>query len=116
MKGHILAVDDDEDLRESLCELLREMGYTVVGVYNGQEALDHLLEGHEPKVILLDLMMPVMSGWAFREAQLADPRFATIPVIAMTANSNFDGRSLRALAIVSKPFNLDLLTSLIRSL
>jgi DNA-binding response OmpR family regulator len=62
----ILVVDDDEDIREALEEVLRAEGYKAQGVSNGEEARRWLERGGErPELILLDLMMPVMDGWDF---------------------------------------------------
>ncbi len=82
---YILIVDDDRDLRETLDEVLRDEGYSVRGVANGEEALELLRRSPPPCLILLDLMMPVMNGWQFRSAQLADPKLADIPVCVISA-------------------------------
>jgi CheY-like chemotaxis protein len=83
---YILLVDDDDGLRTALAEYLADVGgYQVTPVTNGREALDHLKAGGRPCVILLDLMMPVMDGWEFRDAQRADPALADIPVLVITA-------------------------------
>jgi CheY-like chemotaxis protein len=85
----ILLVDDDVPSSDALKELLEGAGYDVVCAVNGLEALARL-RGSDPFcVILLDIMMPVMNGYEFRDAQLKDPRLAAIPVIVITA----DGRA-----------------------
>jgi CheY-like chemotaxis protein len=62
----ILVVDDDEDVRETVAEILREEGYETQCAENGQQALQVLERANErPELILLDLMMPVMDGWDF---------------------------------------------------
>jgi len=81
-------VDDDMPSAEALTELLEGAGYGVVCAPNGREALARLREASYC-VILLDIMMPVMNGYEFREAQLNDPKLATIPVVVITA----DGRA-----------------------
>lgn len=85
----ILLVDDDTSSVEALRELLEFSGHRVVCAGNGLEALEKLRESDDYCVILLDLMMPVMNGYEFRERQLKDPRLASIPVIVLTA----DGRA-----------------------
>ena len=65
-KMAILVVDDDDDIREAVAEVLRAEGYETRGVANGQEALQAIQDAAErPELILLDLMMPVMDGWDF---------------------------------------------------
>jgi CheY-like chemotaxis protein len=80
----IVVIDDDEDIRDSLAELLADEGYTVRCFANGAEALEHLRRDGA-SLIILDLMMPGMNGWTFREEQQHDRRLADIPVIAMSA-------------------------------
>ncbi len=85
MKGHILVIDDDDDLRETLLLLLGDSGYAVSAVASGQAALDQLKAGAKPSLILLDLMMPEMNGWQFLERARADSILDSIPVVIMTA-------------------------------
>ena len=85
MFDHILIVEDDEELRDSLADALELEGHRVVGVEHGEAALRHLKSGARPCVILLDLMMPVMDGWQFRREQKQDPTIAGIPLIVITA-------------------------------
>jgi CheY-like chemotaxis protein len=99
----IFVVDDDLDLRETLGELLAEEGYPIRLLENGRAALDLLHAGIRPRLILLDLMMPEMSGWEFRERQLEDEALRTIPVVVMTASRGFDGVALSAAEILLKP-------------
>jgi CheY-like chemotaxis protein len=84
-KPLVMVVDDDDDIRETLAGLLEDEGYQVSAFPTGQDALAALQGGLGPRVILLDLMMPVMDGAEFRRAQLADARLAGIPVILLTA-------------------------------
>ena len=86
LEGTVLLVEDDEDIRVSVGEILREEGFNVVVAVDGGDALRYLRNAAEaPRLILLDLMMPVMDGWAFRAAQLADERLAAIPVVILSA-------------------------------
>jgi CheY-like chemotaxis protein len=88
----VLLVDDDTSSTEALCELLKLAGHDVDCADNGRKALEKLHEDHREDrycVILLDLMMPVMNGYEFREEQLKDPSIASIPIIVITA----DGRA-----------------------
>jgi len=102
----LLLVEDDEDIRESLTAALEERGYPVEVAENGLEALDKLRSGCRPAVILLDLMLPVMDGWAFRSELLQDPELAGIPVIVLSAAASYWGTPERVSARFSKPFDL----------
>ena len=85
----ILLVDDDDYLRQAMVDLLASDEYTAVGVSNGLEALEWLISAERPpRLILLDLMMPVMDGWQFRKEQLRDPLLSPIPVAVLSAKGN----------------------------
>jgi len=102
----IFVVDDDLDLRETLGELLAEEGYATRLFPNGRAALELLHAGVRPRLILLDLTMPEMSGWQFREHQLRHEALRGIPVIVMTASRGFDGSPLAAAEILLKPVGI----------
>jgi CheY-like chemotaxis protein len=105
----VMLVDDDDDMRDALATLLEEQHYDVVQAANGAEAL-RLLESGESgcHIILLDLMMPVMNGWDFRQHQKQKPELANIPVVLMSSGAQiafaYDG--LDAAAYVSKPVEI----------
>lgn len=105
-KEHILVVEDDKDLRDTLCEALELEGYFAISVENGQAALKHLATGARPCVILLDLMMPVMDGWTFRQEMMKDESLASIPVIVMTAATPARAAAIAAEAILYKPLHM----------
>jgi two-component system, OmpR family, response regulator CpxR len=114
-KGEVLVVEDDFAIRETLRELLEDEGYDVSWASNGREALE-LLAHRAPRVILLDLMMPVMDGWEFRVAQQKDPALARIPVVVISADHALD-QKVAALAVdgwLAKPFELDALLTTLR--
>jgi CheY-like chemotaxis protein len=103
----VFVVDDDIDIRTSLCEILEFQGYQVTGLANGQEALDRLREGTRPCVILLDLMMPVLNGWEFRAAQAHDEALADIPVVIISgAGRAAEAATLGAAGFLRKPLEL----------
>lgn len=82
----ILLAEDDDDLREAMLDTLEDAGYRVAAVGNGQEALAWLqVTERLPSLILLDLMMPVMDGWQFREAQSKDAKASHVPVVVLSA-------------------------------
>jgi len=71
------------DLRELMVDLLRDRGYQAFSAGNGREALA-MARAHRPDLIVLDLLMPIMNGWQFREAQLREPSLARIPVVVVS--------------------------------
>jgi CheY-like chemotaxis protein len=85
----IAIVDDDEDIRETLALLLEAEGFTVLAARDGRDALEKLRSSAPrlPALILLDLLMPVMSGAQCRAEQRLDPALASIPVCLMSASS-----------------------------
>lgn len=104
----VMVVDDERAVREGLQQLLEMEGYPVVTAVHGQDALDLL--GHMPKpgVILLDLMMPVMSGHQFLARLREQRELADIPVVALSAAPvTLKGVS----AFLRKPPDLDELLS-----
>jgi CheY-like chemotaxis protein len=80
----VLLVEDDTETREVMARTLEKAGWTVSEAGNGQEALD-IMSGLQPRLILLDLMMPVMDGFDFLTAMRARPEWLHIPVIVITA-------------------------------
>ena len=94
LSGAVLLVEDDADVRNAVCDLLGSEGLTVVAARDGREALDLLLAGLRPSVIVLDLTMPRMDGWDFRQAQMGDRDLRDIPVIVATA-AGFSAETIR---------------------
>lgn len=81
----ILVVDDDEAIRQVIAEVLREEGYDVVCAENGAQALVELGKPDRPDLVLLDLMMPVMSGWEVLEHLEARDKLAEVPIVVVSA-------------------------------
>jgi CheY-like chemotaxis protein len=112
----VLIVEDDDDVRGAYAAFLEGAGYDVVEAADGAEALRELrMLPEEVCLILLDLFMPNMNGWAFRAEQLRDPRLASIPVVVVSADSRTDEKAaqLGAIAHMQKPINMDALVSLV---
>ena len=82
----VLVIDDDDAIRAALAELLEDAGFATADARHGREALEVLTTLPEPPAfILLDLMMPVMDGWAFCHIREASKTLREIPVVAITA-------------------------------
>lgn len=108
----VLIIDDSFDHQELLRLLLEGEGYQVVAALNGQEALDTIAKmASLPSLILLDLMMPVMDGFAFRANQLRMPALAKIPVIIMSASGQTEEqlKDLNASGFLKKPMDIEVL-------
>jgi len=97
-------VDDDGDIRDVVAQALRGAGYKVRVTSNGAQALV-ALEETTPELVLLDLMMPQLGGWQFLEILEANPRYAKIPVVIITASRE----EVRDRPVLRKPFDLDAL-------
>ena len=106
----VLVVEDDRAIRETLSEILSDNDYTTMVAANGQVALDELhATDVKPCLILLDVMMPVMDGWRFREVQRSDPELSAIPVVVLTAHASVNEvvNRMSAEAVLRKPIDLD---------
>ena len=107
----VLIVDDDLDAREALAELLEYRGFSVGSAANGREALNYLRNSSLPRIIILDLMMPMMDGWEFLEHQSRDFALMEIPVIVLTATP--PSQPVKAKVILQKPIQFDSLVKLL---
>ncbi|HKC25007.1 MAG TPA: response regulator [Thermoanaerobaculia bacterium] len=86
--GHsVLIVEDERDVRDTLAEVISAEGHEVVLANNGRAALDALVGGLRPSVILIDLIMPVMDGWQLCDELSRDRELGDIPVILMSASA-----------------------------
>ena len=104
----MLVVDDDQIIRSVLAEALDDEGYEVQTAINGRDALERL-DGWIPDLIVLDLMMPEIDGWGFRERQRKlDGPAAAIPVLVLSAARELDSHAelMGATAHIPKPFDL----------
>jgi CheY-like chemotaxis protein len=114
--GDILLVEDDDGLGSILAAVLQDQGYRVVLASNGREALDYLSTQRPPDLILLNLVMPAMNGWKFREQLQKIPELAEIPVILLSGVRNLEKQaaSLGATDSFTKPYNLKALVDAVR--
>ncbi len=112
----IIIVEDDSDVREALEEVLIEEGYPTQGFGSGQEALETMNAMEQaPKLILLDLMMPKMNGWQFREAQKRYAKVRSIPTVILSADANVSQnlQALGAAGYLRKPIHIQTLLELV---
>jgi CheY-like chemotaxis protein len=112
MNRSVLVVDDEEDVREALRDLLEQYGYKVVAAPNGREALSIMRGDDPPGFVLLDLIMPVMNGWEFLDVVSHDAKLSRIPLSISTsapdqAPSDHD--------VIPKPIDIDVLLDRIRT-
>ncbi len=114
--GSVLLVEDDDDLRLTVAEILRDRGVEVAEASNGIEALSWMHDHPLPDAIVLDLMMPKMNGLQFRQEQLSDPALAAVPVVFITASTV--GQSVLdatgASSVLRKPVTADQLLEAVR--
>jgi CheY-like chemotaxis protein len=105
--SHVMVVDDDPMLREIIGEVLEDAGYVVEAAADGAEALEKVRD-HPPAALLLDLMMPVMSGWQFMEACRAESLCPDVPVLIMSAGHRAAvAEYLGARGFLAKPFDIE---------
>jgi CheY-like chemotaxis protein len=110
----ILIVEDDADVRESIQDALESEGYRVITAVNGKDGLERLREVERPCIILLDLMMPVMSGSEFLVAMRSADGLATIPVVVVSAWPDEAAKvQAQTQGYVQKPIALDALLNAI---
>ncbi|OGR53278.1 MAG: hypothetical protein A2049_06415 [Elusimicrobia bacterium GWA2_62_23] len=115
----VLVVDDDKDIRELICSSLAGEGYKTAFAGNGKEALAYLRSSApRPGLILLDLMMPEMSGWEFRKLQQEDPAISGIPVAIITGVPGVEGKaaSIGVVDVLYKPSRVEALSALVSRL
>lgn len=116
MHPTIFVVDDNADLRDALCEFFKSEGYGVGAAATGRDALDQLRSGLSVSIILLDLMMPDMTGFQFRLEQLRHPEIADIPLVAHSGIEDvaFYAQRLNAKAYIRKPAPMDHILAVVR--
>lgn len=107
----ILVVDDEQDILISLEMLLEEEGYQVTLARHGKEALERLAE-RRPDAVLIDVMMPIMSGAETIRRMKEDPEYRKIPIVLMSAvRPPFKQEDFPWDALLKKPFEIDAVLS-----
>jgi CheY-like chemotaxis protein len=104
---YILVVDDDDDFREALSEVLVQAGYPVQGAENGEVALKRVAD-EAPGIVLLDLKMPVLDGWGVMERMRGDARSSAIPILILSAYGfDWESELLGAQGYIPKSVGMD---------
>ncbi len=109
----VLIVEDDPEIRRLLHTVLLRHGYSVMEAPHGEAALQLLAADPLPGVILLDLYLPLMDGWEFRQAQLRDPRLAAVPVVVISAAADVLIEPLDAEQVMKKPLDIPRLLTVV---
>jgi len=113
----VLVVDDDSNIRKLVVAALRRDGYAFMEAGNGRDALD-VMRAEHPDVVVLDLMMPVLSGWDVLAERQQDSELLRIPVILISASRDPEIASAvdkGVCAFLPKPFDIGALSALVRS-
>ncbi len=113
----VLVVDDDPSIRRLIVVALKRDGYSFAEASNGRDALESMRSDH-PDVVVLDLMMPVLSGWDVLRERSHDPELLKIPVIVVSANRDPEvatAMTAGICAFLPKPFDIGALSALVRS-
>lgn len=114
----ILVVEDNDDIRDTISDALELEGYSVETARNGKEGLAMLRKKSTPTLVLLDLMMPVMNGWEFLDAQKHDPQLRKHRVVTISAVdpsiSIEDSTPLVTDGTIRKPLSLESIWSEVR--
>lgn len=114
--SRVLVVDDEPQVVWMLQFTLEAEGYQTLSAPDGRTALDEVRE-HHPNVVLLDIMMPVMDGYAFLDERRKDPSLSRIPVAIITAGRSVDPTRIgEPLEIISKPINVQQLMDAVQQL
>jgi CheY-like chemotaxis protein len=108
MLKSILLIEDDLAIRTTISTWLEIEGYQVFTARNGREALEKLVQIGRPKLILLDIMMPQMNGWAFLEEFEKNVDLASIPVVILSAFKN-TAFTMKPHSVIEKPIQYDTL-------
>jgi CheY-like chemotaxis protein len=114
VRNRVLVVEDHADSRELLAEFLEALGYEVDVAGHGREALELLRRASPPTVMVLDLMMPVMSGWELMRHVREDPALRSLPVIVVSGAGDAQGLPEGILGAVPKPVDLGVLRAFLQ--
>jgi CheY-like chemotaxis protein len=115
-KHCVLVVDDDASIRRLLMVTLRRQGYRTLEACNGREALVSM-RAESPDIVIMDLVMPEVSGWEVLRERAADPSLLRIPMIIVTASHTRKAHGdvlEQVCAVIAKPFDLDVVLTTLK--
>lgn len=116
-ENRVFLIEDDQDIRSSIIEVLEDEGIPIDWATNGEEAMQKLLAAKsKPSLILLDLRLPVKDGFQFRSEQLSNPQLADIPVVVISADGRLEEKteSLGISGLLRKPVDIEQLVNTVR--
>jgi CheY-like chemotaxis protein len=108
----VLVVEDDDDIRNAIVDLLEAEGYNTKWAINGKDALEKLTKIPRPCLVLLDMMMPIMNGRQFLDEVMKDSTLAPLPVLIVSAvadKTNTEG----AIGFLKKPIDIDVVLNIV---
>ncbi len=108
----VLVVEDDEDIRTAMVDILESEGYHAVSATNGKEALELLKTTTKPCLVLLDMMMPIMNGREFLDTIMEDSYLAPIPVLVVSAIAD-KADTEGAVGFLKKPVDIDMVLKMV---
>jgi CheY-like chemotaxis protein len=114
MHDNVLVIEEEDEARHVLMEILELEGFKVHGFSNGAEALNYLNNSEQPCLIVLDILMPVMDGRQLRAAMLRDAEMAKIPLVVVTALDSSAAKGMGAVKVLKKPVDVDALLNVVR--
>lgn len=112
-RHRVLLIEDEWDARRSLQSLLQARGYLVDTAENGLQALGILQEHRKPDIVLLDLEMPIMTGWEFCAELRKHERLADLPIVILSGRVGIQDDIPSTIAQMSKPVDLHVLCRII---
>ena len=116
-ENRVFLIEDDQDIRSSIIEVLEDEGIPIEWATNGEEAMERLLSAEsKPSLILLDLRLPVKDGFQFRSEQLSNPQLADIPVVVISADGKLQEKTqdLGISGLLRKPVDIEQLVNTVR--
>ncbi len=116
-KKKIMIVDDDPDIRSTIEQILESQGHKTITLKDGFNFFNKLRQGEKPHLILLDIMMPAMSGWEIQRRLQANPNWRQIPIIFVTGRTTDTAKKMckkYGIDYIEKPFDINTLKKRVR--